>query len=103
MPHDFEQLRLILLYLEDRQISPRATVIIDTIGEAELVACDAQTFEDGLNRLLELGYVDGPGLGGQGLWLFRKLSRKGIEFVRVAREPADWARLKQCYVGMVAR
>ena len=94
LPRDFELLRLILLHLEDRQTSPRATVIIELAAEAEAVACDAGSLEDGLNLLLQLGYIEGPGAEANGFWLFRKLSRKGAEFVRLARDPADWSRLK---------
>ena len=97
LPHDFEFLRLLLLYLEDRQTSPRATVIVDTRDEAAALDCHPAAFEQGLTLLLDLGYVEGPGADGSGLWLFRKLSRKGVEFVRLAREPKDWLRLKHRY------
>jgi hypothetical protein len=102
LPHDVELLRVALLYLETRQVSPRATVIIDLRDEAADLDYDQQVFEDGLNLLLDLDYIEGPGSDANGLWLFRKLTRKGIEFVRATRDPADWARMKhQRAVGAV--
>jgi hypothetical protein len=95
LSHDVELLRTALLYLETRQVSPRATVIIDLRDEAADLDYDQQVFENGLNLLLDLDYIEGPGSDAQGLWLFRKLTRKGIEFVRATRDPADWTRMKQ--------
>lgn len=95
LSHDVELLRTALLYLETRQVSPRATVVIDVRDGAADLDYDEQRFEDGLNLLLDLDYIEGPGPEADGLWLFRKLTRKGIEFVRATRDPADWTRMKQ--------
>lgn len=95
LPHDVELLRTALLYLETRQVSPRATVIIDLREDAADLAYDERIFEDGLNLLLDLDYIEGPGPDATGFWLFRKLTRKGLEFVRATRDPADWTRMKK--------
>ena len=99
LQHDIEFLRLLLLWLEERQVSPRATVIIDLHSEAVEMDCDPLTLEDGLCLLLDLDYIEGPGSEDGGLWLFRKLSHKGSKFVQSARLPADWSRLKRHYAG----
>lgn len=95
LTHDVELLRTALLYLETRQVSPRASVIIFLREEAAALDYDERSFEEALNRLLELDYIEGPGPEANGLWLFRKLTRKGVEFVRATRDADDWDRLKQ--------
>jgi hypothetical protein len=95
--HDVELLRSILLYLETRQASPRAIVLIMIEDEAAEIGSRADALRDGLELLLELDYIDGPGPDVDGVWLFRKLTRKGIAFLQAARDPAGWDRLKRLH------
>ena len=99
MPHDVDLLRDILLYLEGRQVSPRATVMVEVAAEAAELGLDERAFGTGLNLLLDLDYIEGPGAEAGGIWLFRKLTGKGVQFVRAARRPADWDRIKQRHGG----
>jgi hypothetical protein len=94
---DVELLRLILLHLETRQASPRAIVLIMIAEEAAEIGSRADALRDGLDLLLELDYIDGPGPDVAGVWLFRKLTRKGMNFLQAARDPAGWARLKRLH------
>ena len=96
MRNDVEFLRRLLLYLEERQVSPRATIIIDMEADAFDLDCDARMLKESLNLLLDLDYIEGPGLD-DAVWLFRKLSRKGALFLDTVRHPADWDRLKRRY------
>ena len=95
MNPDVDLLRLLLLYLETRQVSPRATVLIDLRDEAADLGLAQDLLANSLNLLLDRGYIDGLGEEGATLWLFRKLTTKGVEFVRAARDPAAWAKIKQ--------
>lgn len=92
---DVDLLREILLYLETRQVSPRATVIVDTRQEALDLSCSQDEFTKSLCFLLDIGYIEGPGAHGDGLWLFRKLTQKGNRFVHAASDLTDWAILKR--------
>lgn len=83
-----------MLYLEERQSSPRATVVISLRDEAEAMGLDQHAFEAGLNVLLNLDYIEGPGADIGGTWLFRRLSQKGAGFVKAVRAPSDWERMK---------
>ncbi len=94
MRPDPDLLRGTLLYLEQRQVSPRSTVIIDIRAESGELLLLEEALEAALNLLLALDYIEGPGTQGNGFWLFRKLTQKGAALVRAARDPADWARLK---------
>ena len=92
MFHDVELMRELLFLLEARQISPRSTEAQD-LGQAPEVV------EGSLDNLLDLGYIDGPGRDEPGFWLFRKLTRKGVEFVRATRRQRDWERIKNHFAS----
>lgn len=94
MDYDVELMRDLLLVLEERQVSPRATVIVEVDEVAMDLGRRTLVVEEGLNTLLTLGYIDGPGPDDPGLWFFRKLTRKGVQFIQATRSPADWARMK---------
>jgi hypothetical protein len=94
---DVDLLRIILLQLEARQVSPRATVIISIQDEADDLLSDSQAVAAALDRLLELDYIDGPGHDTGDMWLFRKLTRRGIQFLKATRDPAAWETMKQLH------
>ena len=87
-------MRELMFVLEGRQVSPRATVFISIEDEARDLECTPETITDGLETLLDLDYIDGPGQDESGLWMFRKITRKGVEFIRATRNPRDWERMK---------
>ena len=96
MEYDVELLRELMFSLEERQQSPRTTVVLALADEAMELGRSPVQVEDGLDALLELNYIDGAGRDEQpGYWLFRKLTRKGTQFVRATREPRDWERIKR--------
>lgn len=95
MEHEIDLLHELMLVLETRQTSPRSTVVISEQAEAAVMGRSPQDVEAGLNRLLALAYIDGPGPDEPGFWLFRKLTRKGNAFLRATRSPADWERMKR--------
>ncbi len=94
---DVDLLRRLMLMLEERQLSPRQPVVILLPDEAGALNCSPQEVADGLDRLLAIEYIDGPGLDEEGFFLFRKLTRRGIQFVQAARRPGDWEKLKKQY------
>lgn len=96
MGHDVELLRELMFSLEARQQSPRTTVVLSLAEEALEFGSTPMQVESSLEALLELEYIDGAGQDEEpGFWLFRKLTRKGTEFVRATREPRDWERMKR--------
>lgn len=96
MEYDVELLRELLFSLEERQQSPRTTVVLSLVEEAAEFGRVPAQIEAGLDALLELEYIDGGGHDEEpGYWLFRKLTRKGAQFVRATREPRDWERMKR--------
>ena len=92
---DVDLLRRLMLMLEERQVSPRQTVVLLLNEEADALHCTLQEVADGLDRLLAIEYIDGPGMDEEGFFLFRKLTRRGTQFVQAARRPRDWDRLKK--------
>ena len=94
MMHDVELIRDLLFLLEDRQISPRSNVVLSIDAEAAALGELPEAVEASLNMLLDLDYIDGPGQDEPGFWLFRKLTRKGNEFIKATRREGDWERLK---------
>lgn len=97
MNHDVELMRDLLFLLETRQTSPRTSIVLSIEEEAETLGELPETVEAGLNVLLDLDYIDGPGQDEPGYWFFRKLTRKGTEFVRATRSPKDWEKMKRHY------
>ena len=95
MSQDVELMRELMLLLEARELSPRAAVVISLDDEALEIGSKSDDLADGLNLLLDLGYIDGPGQDEPGFWLFRKLTRKGRGFISATRRPADWERMKR--------
>ena len=94
---DVDLLRRLMLMLEERQLSPRQNVVIDFDGEAAELSCSSQDMAEGLDRLLAIDYIDGPGVDNEGFFLFRKVTRRGVQFLREARHPRDWDRIKKRY------
>ena len=88
MEPDVELIRDLLLALDERQVSPRMTVVIALDEAARDLDRTPEAVARGLDLLLEPGF-----------WLFRKRTRKGASFVREARAPAAWARLKRRYIA----
>ena len=96
MEYDVELLREVMFSLEERQLSPRTTVVLSLVEEAVEFGRTPAQVEASLDALLKLEYIDGGGHDEDlGYWLFRKLTRKGTQFVRATREPRDWERMKR--------
>ena len=95
MMHDVDMMRDLLFLLAERQISPRSNVVLSIDAEAGALGQSSETVEAGLNMLLDLDYIDGPGQDEPGFWLFRKLTRKGNDFIKATRREDDWQRLKR--------
>lgn len=100
MGYDIELMRELLFSLEARQQSPRATVILSLTEEAVETGVSPPQIKSSLDALLELEYIDGAGHDDEAdFWLFRKLTRKGTQFVRATREPRDWEKMKRHFDG----
>ena len=99
---DVEMLRELMLVLEDRQLSPRQTIIIELYAEAEALTWSPLDLADGLDHLLAIDYIEGPGMDEEGFFLFRKLTRRGLAFLRAARRPRDWDKLKRQYAAIAS-
>ena len=96
MEYDVELLRELMFSLEVRQLSPRTTVVLSLTEEAVAFGRTPAQVEASLDALLDLEYIDGAGHDDEpSYWLFRKLTRKGTQFVRATREPRDWERMKR--------
>lgn len=103
MHYDVELMRDLMLALEPRQVSPRSNVVLALDDLGEEMGCSVEEVGAGLDLLLSLDYIDGGGQDDDyGFWLFRKLTRKGVQFIREARHPKDWERLKRHYQQVVA-
>ena len=98
--YDVDLLRELMFSLEERQQSPRATVVLSLADEAVEFGRTPAEIDACLGTLLQLEYIDGAGREDDtGYWFFRKLTRKGVQFVRATREPRDWERIKRRFGG----
>ena len=94
MINDVDLMRELLFILEARQVCPRATIIFSIEDAAADLDCPGDEVSNSLSVLQDLDYIDGPGPDEPGIWLFRKLTRKGVQFVRQTRSPAAWEKMK---------
>ncbi len=94
MINDVDAMRDLLFILERRQVSPRATIMFSIQSAARDLNCRSDDVLECLNLLQSLDYIEGPGQDEPGCWLFRKLTRKGVQFVRQTRSPQAWERIK---------
>lgn len=97
MSSDVELFRDLLMVLETYQTSPRSVVVVSSELESETLGRAPEEIEDSLATLLDYDYIDGPGPDEPGFFLFRKLTRKGLEFIKASRHPRDWEKLKRRY------
>ena len=95
MDNDVELMRDLLLMLEEYQTSPRTVIIISAEDEADALERAVSEIESGLAALLEYEYIEGPGQDEPGFFLFRKLTRKGMNFAEATRRPRDWEKMKR--------
>ncbi len=100
MDHDVELMRELLLTLEEYQTSPRSVIVVSAELESESLERDPAEIEAGLATLLDFEYIDGPGPDAPGFFLFRKLTPKGLRFVRETRAERDWEKLKRHYAQL---
>lgn len=96
---DVDLLRRLMLMLEERELSPRQNVVIELYEESAELNCSAEDVADGLDRLLAIDYIEGPGMDDEGFFLFRKLTRRGTQFLKEARHPRDWDRIKKQFAN----
>lgn len=102
MDYDVELMRDLLFLLEERQRSPRTTIILDVDELADEMKGAPDEVDASLGALLHLGYIDGPGGDTPGYWFFRKLTRKGTQFLEATRRPADWDKMKRYFTDLRA-
>lgn len=99
MVNDVDLMRELLFILETRQVSPRATIIFSIEDAAQELNRMPDDIVNGLGALQDLDYIDGPGQDEPGIWLFRKLTRKGVQFVRHMRNPQAWEKMKMRFAN----
>lgn len=95
MTFDVDLMRELMFVLESRELSPRSTIILDIDPLAERLERPPALVCESLDALLNLGYIEGPGADGPGMWFFRKLTRKGVFFLQATRSPRDWEQMKR--------
>ena len=100
MDHDVELMRELLLTLEEYQTSPRSVVVVSAELESESLERAPTEIEACLATLLDFDYIEGPGPDAPGFFLFRKLTRKGVQFVKETRADRDWEKLKRHYAQL---
>ena len=56
-----------------------------------------------LELLLELAFIDAPGAYHGDAWIFRKLTRRGVELAERVRDPREWEKVKEAYGDLLER
>ncbi len=98
MNHDFELVRLILLYLDAVERSPPEPIFVDLVDLSTRFNDSALNVLEGLSLLHERGFIQGPGAYDADRYIFRKLTAKGKILVAALRNPKDWQEAKALYL-----
>lgn len=92
--------RDLALQLERMQRSPPEAIILDLRELAELTEAPAPAVRAALEWLGDMSLIEGPGEYGEN-WIFRRLTVDGRSFVDEVRDPKNWSKIKQHYVGLL--
>jgi hypothetical protein len=100
---DVEALRALLLALEHVQRSPPEPIFV-AVGElAGLLQRSRSQIIEGLDTLVDLNFIEGPGAYRESDWLFRRLTRRGEVLAELIRDPDDWREALAVYRPFLAR
>lgn len=100
MSRDVEVLRRLLLEVEREQRSPPEPIFLPVTDFARALDLPAAEILAALDQLLRLDFIEGPG-SYRGAWLFRKLTRRGVQLADAIRDPREWRNVKQAYGAML--
>jgi hypothetical protein len=103
MAREVELMRLLLLELEKQQRSPPEAFFVPVDELARRLESTNGEITEGLDRLRELDFIEGPGPYRDDSWLFRKLTRRGEQLAAAVRDAREWRRVKEIYGGMLER
>ncbi|PWB84351.1 MAG: hypothetical protein C3F11_01785 [Methylocystaceae bacterium] len=103
MRRDLDLLRDLLLGLERAQRSPPEPIFV-TLGDvARMFGRLPSEIEAHLDLLVRLDFIEGPGAYKDGLWLFRKLTKRGCWLVDNIRDARRWGEIKGTYAWVTNR
>lgn len=94
---EFDTLRETALALETLQRSPPEPIVLVLAEFANTLGYSPQEIELVLARLTDLRFIEGPGAYNDA-WLFRRLTRRGRDFVDEVRSEKRWEEIKRAYL-----
>lgn len=94
---EFDTLRDAVLALEKLQRSPPEPIVLVLAEFAHTLGCSPGRLELVLARLTDLRLIEGPGAYNDA-WLFRRLTRRGRDFVDEVRNDKRWEEIKRAYL-----
>ncbi|WP_036284060.1 DUF2513 domain-containing protein [Methylocystis sp. ATCC 49242] len=96
MSRDVDVLRRLLLELEKEQRSPPEPIFVPLDDFARTLDKSTDEVGEALDLLLGLEFIDGPGAY-KDAWLFRKLTRRGVQLLDAIRDTDEWSKVKDAY------
>ncbi|MBL1257649.1 DUF2513 domain-containing protein [Methylocystis sp. Sn-Cys] len=101
MARDVDLMRLLLLDLEGRQLSPPEAFVLPLEEIARRLDRTRGEVVDALEMLREAEFIDAPGAFRDDAWIFRKLTRRGVELANLVADARQWDKVKNAYVDLL--
>lgn len=99
MSYDADLLRDLTLLLAKEQRSPPEPLPLDLPMLARKTGVSLIEIKQALENLRDLEFIEGPGRFAN-TWLFRKLTKRGILFVKAVVDIKRWKEIKKEYENM---
>jgi hypothetical protein len=101
MGRDVDLMRLLLLDLEERQLSPPEAFLLPLEEIASRFERTIAEIVAALEELREADFIDAPGAFREDAWIFRKLTRRGAQLADMIADLREWDKVKNAYVGLL--
>ena len=103
MARDVELLRTLLLELEREQRSPPEPIFVPVADFARELGKSRAEIAEALDHLVSLEFIEGPGAYRDDAWLFRRLTRRGVQLAAAVRDAREWLKVKDAYGAFMER
>jgi hypothetical protein len=101
MARDVDLMRQLLLQLEKEQRSPPEAIFAPVEQYARLLDASNREVMAALDLLADLDFIEGPGAWRDDAWLFRKLTRRGVQLAAAVRDTREWGKVKDVYGALL--
>jgi hypothetical protein len=101
MARDVDLMRLLVLDLKERQLSPPEAFLLPLEEIARRVDHTRAEVVEALELLREADFIDAPGAYRDDAWIFRKLTPRGAQLAKLVADAREWDKVRNAYVDLL--